>query len=184
MSRGYLLWKHWWGVRFAWWIVLIFISSIILGSSILFFLMNQPLSIGLRLLLLSIFVSIFLGIVVSRWIGYVLFLVYVGGLLVIFGYIAVCSPNVLYSRNLIIRSIGFASALLFIVFVFIYGLNEFIVRGGREVYRVEIYGGACTHLYAYRRISIILFLGLVLLLTLLAVVKVCYFFRGPLRPFI
>lgn len=164
--------------------MLIFISSVILGSSILFFLINQPLRIGLRLLLLSTFVSIFLGIVVSRWMGYVLFLVYVGGLLVIFGYIAVCSPNVLYRRNLIIRTMSFASAFLFIAFVFIYRLSEFTIRGGREVHLVEFYGGVCNYLYSYNRVSVILFLGLVLLLTLLGVVKVCYFFNGPLRPFI
>lgn len=48
----------------------------------------------------------------------------------------------------------------------------------------DVYGGLCTQLYSYNGIVIVISLGLILLLALLGVVKICYFFSGPLRPFL
>lgn len=55
--------------------------------------LSQPLALGVVVLLFRLFSCVIVGLCVSSWYGYVLFLVYVGGLLVIFAYVAALVPN-------------------------------------------------------------------------------------------
>nr|YP_009417601.1 NADH dehydrogenase subunit 6 [Steromphala umbilicaris]AQD17685.1 NADH dehydrogenase subunit 6 [Steromphala umbilicaris]AQD17698.1 NADH dehydrogenase subunit 6 [Steromphala umbilicaris] len=143
--------------------------------------MLQPLSLGLCVMSLSIGLCVLLGLVGSSWYGYVLFLVYVGGLLVMFAYVSALAPNNFFSS---IKSVfGFVlmfvigcvmvSTLYFVDSGFISGLVSFTENKNVVSSGMMIIGASSM--------CLVIVLGSVLLLNLLAVVKVCYYQQGPLR---
>lgn len=163
--------------------MLIFCSSIIVGFSFVFLLISQPLRMGFFLLLSTVFVCFYISILLSSWIGYVLFLVYVGGLLVMFGYVAVCSPNVLYKIDVRFWWVSLICVGIFCVFLRFWIIKEFVLSGGCDNLNVDFFGGVSFVLYSGGTFFVVIILGLILLLALVIVVKICYFLRGPLRPF-
>merc|ERR1711976_644423 len=80
--------------------------SLRLSRVFLFPLINQPLRLGLAIMVSTILICLLTGMFLSSWYGFILFLIYVGGLLVIFAYVATLSPNTLF---------GGAGALLFLL---------------------------------------------------------------------
>ncbi|CAJ1129313.1 Hypothetical predicted protein (mitochondrion) [Octopus vulgaris] len=84
-----------------------------LGFSVvsLLIILIQPLSLGFMIMLVSIFMSILISFFIYSWYGYMLFLVYVGGLLVMFMYIISLIPNLIFfSKGLIMYVlVGFFS---------------------------------------------------------------------------
>merc|ERR1712048_1251973 len=67
-----------------------------ISSIFLLPLMAQPLSLGIIIMISSLFLCVLTALTLSSWYAYILFLIYVGGLLVIFAYVAALSPNVLF----------------------------------------------------------------------------------------
>nr|AIG21316.1 NADH dehydrogenase subunit 6 [Dendropoma corrodens] len=139
--------------------------------------MTQPLTLGLVILIMTLGGCSMCGLFMSSWYGYMLFLVYVGGLLVMFAYVAALIPNVMYWVNykyVFFLCLGILGQLmLFEGFYNDLGLlslesNEWDSYEGMEL---------CT--------ASGLFVGLahVLLVTMVAVVKICYTRGGALRSF-
>lgn len=58
-------------------------------------LISHPLVLGLGVLGVASVVSVFICKLIISWFGYSLFLVYVGGVLVMFSYVVVLSPNLI-----------------------------------------------------------------------------------------
>jgi hypothetical protein len=67
------------------------VLSVILCFIYLF--ITNPIGLGILLFLLRLFILILIGTIVNVWYAYILFLVYIGGLLVIFIYICIISRN-------------------------------------------------------------------------------------------
>nr|YP_010273939.1 NADH dehydrogenase subunit 6 [Bulinus truncatus]QYJ56642.1 NADH dehydrogenase subunit 6 [Bulinus truncatus] len=72
--------------------------------SLLMFLFSMfyftPISLGIILFLTSVFMVFLMSITLSSWYSYILFLVYVGGLLVLFMYMCIMGSNVkFYSKS-------------------------------------------------------------------------------------
>lgn len=138
---------------------------------------SRPLFLGIIILLSAVVFGVIGGIYLgSFWFSYILILVYVGGLIVLFIYVASLAANEL----MYFYKISFALGMRFIVGVGggQIGINFY----DREIILVnkldysglyEIYGGANYFL--------ILFLGGYLLLTLMGTVKIMQLHRGPLR---
>ena len=162
----------------------IIILAFALSRSLIFPLMAQPLSLGLTIMISTLLICILSATFLSAWYAYILFLIYVGGLLVIFAYVAALSPNVLF---------GGASALIFflvITIIFSYILHFYPFTDYRETVS---YKDFCRNknlkrhgieLVRPRSISILIGLGIILLINLVAVVKISYYQRSSLRPFI
>nr|QGW36205.1 NADH dehydrogenase subunit 6 [Monodonta labio] len=144
--------------------------------------MLQPLSLGLCVMSLSVGFCVLIGLSLASWYGYVLFLVYVGGLLVMFAYVSALAPNNFFSSAKMVG--GFC-------FVFLIGLGmagtlyfaEIVGLGGTVVEFGEFKGMSASGKMVVSPSSMVLIivLGVVLLINLLAVVKVCYYQQGPLR---
>lgn len=161
---------------------LIFIS---LGISISLILpiIAQPLRLGLIIILSTLLLCFIRAIILSPWYGYILFLIYVGGLLVIFAYVSALSPNTLFSG--LIPTINFLLIVLLWTIIFLYQplidsnniefINTFIQMKNIKVLRYEI--------VSPQIISILLGLGVILLINLIAVVKICYYQYSTMRPF-
>nr|YP_003934434.1 NADH dehydrogenase subunit 6 [Thylacodes squamigerus]ADI79417.1 NADH dehydrogenase subunit 6 [Thylacodes squamigerus] len=151
----------------------VFLSSLFMCLALLLPLMIQPLSLGLVLMSLTLVACILSGLLVSSWYGYILFLIYVGGMLVMFAYVAALIPNV-----------KFGSASNWALYTFPFWLllltsNNFIDSNtmvtSSNTFQLKFYG---LELAANSNMSILISLAVVLLLNLVAVVKICYF-RGP-----
>nr|YP_010536714.1 NADH dehydrogenase subunit 6 [Trochus sacellum]UYC29886.1 NADH dehydrogenase subunit 6 [Trochus sacellum] len=143
--------------------------------------MMQPLSLGLCVMVLSVIFCLLISLSVSSWYGYILFLVYVGGLLVMFAYVSALAPNNYFSS---VKSLmGFFSVFVvsFMVIGGLYFIDYNLVSSVGEFSGVK--GMACSGMMIISpsSMSLIIVLGTILLVNLLAVVKVCYYQQGPLR---
>nr|USS60665.1 NADH dehydrogenase subunit 6 [Septaria lineata] len=159
------------------------ISSMLLALIFAMPMMMQPLSLGLCIMGISLFWCVLLGLVYSSWFSYVLFLIYVGGLLVMFVYVAALAPNTLFSSLKSLVGISSVSALLFPL-ILLYtpkDLSFLYDNLSLDYYSENMKTGIL--MISSSNISMLIGLGLILLMNLLAVVKVCYYQQGPLRPY-
>nr|YP_009307981.1 NADH dehydrogenase subunit 6 [Menathais tuberosa]AOS50490.1 NADH dehydrogenase subunit 6 [Menathais tuberosa] len=145
--------------------------------------MSQPLSLGLVVMLCTLFMCVVSAITLSSWYGYILFLIYVGGLLVMFAYVAALSPNVLF---------GSGAPLIFFVLSFVVSLSVLYsfnlidlpslsyISSVSKFSFLKTYG---TEMVSPQMISILIGLAIILLINLIVVVKICYYTHASLRPF-
>ena len=137
---------------------------------------NSPLLLGLWILLLATTISILIGLISSSWLGFFIFLIYIGGLLVIFAYFVALSPNQLFYTTII-----FGLSILTLPRVYLASLpSNALSNLDFNSLQVSI---PITSLLTNQNISIYLFLAIVLFLALVAVVKISTISAGPLRPF-
>nr|ANZ03426.1 NADH dehydrogenase subunit 6 [Theodoxus fluviatilis] len=159
------------------------ISSLLLSLIFSMPMMMQPFSLGLCIMAISLFWCILLGFTYSSWFSYVLFLIYVGGLLVMFVYVAALAPNTLFSS---LKSLTSTMSAAFVLFIIIISLTSkdlsFLYDTLSSDYCNESMKTGIL-MTSSSNISMLIGLGLILLMNLLAVVKVCYYQQGPLRPY-
>lgn len=153
------------------------LASISLASislSIIF--AESPLTLGLWLILITLISSVFILSTTSKWFGIVLFLVYVGGLLVIFSYFSAISPNQLTDISVIGRTL-FSSL--------------FLIGGPVILTQTPSFLGSWIKLPVHSQhlvlsssnMIILVSAAVVLFLTMIMVIKVAPNHQGPLRPF-
>lgn len=159
------------------------ICSILLALIFAIPIIIQPLRLGLCIIGISVFWCVLLGLTYSSWFSYVLFLIYVGGLLVIFVYVAALAPNTLFSSLKSLIGIGATAAFLLTIILFLTpkDLSYLYDSLSLDYYSQRIKTGIM--IVSSSNVSILIGLGLILLINLLAVVKVCYYQQGPLRPY-
>nr|QKJ80228.1 NADH dehydrogenase subunit 6 [Cephalothrix sp. BMK-2020] len=156
--------------------LILFLKSAVFSLVFLVPLMVQPLSLGLLVMMVSFLLSLMVGYMFISWFGFLLFLIYIGGLLVMFSYVIVLMPNnYFFSKNIIIYFFFSFFMFFFIVFMTYY-YSVFIM----DFFNMQ---DSAFLLVSDYFCVMFLFLSLVLFYALLIVVKICYFHGGPLRPF-
>nr|YP_009378348.1 NADH dehydrogenase subunit 6 [Solemya velesiana]ARH10780.1 NADH dehydrogenase subunit 6 [Solemya velesiana] len=163
--------------------MLIIMGSIVSSMAFIMPSMMQPLSLGVTIMGLSMFSCLLVGFEFSSWYGYIMFLIYVGGLLVMFSYVAALSPNNFFSgvKNLILFiSSFFVFLTVFFSFFFMNNMKLLNLNLENYEYKESITGILICSSY---NVGILIFLGIVLLLALVAVVKICFQQQAPLRPY-
>nr|WNO19114.1 NADH dehydrogenase subunit 6 [Concholepas concholepas] len=159
------------------------IFSMAFSSFLLLPFMSQPLSLGLVVMMSTLFMCITSAITLSSWYGYILFLIYVGGLLVMFAYVAALSPNVLFGSG---SPLIFFAFSFFIFLVFLFNLNLIdlpllnYISEASSLGFLKVYG---SEMVSPQMISILIGLAIILLINLIVVVKICYYTHTSLRPF-
>ena len=163
---------------------LVFIISLGFSLRRVCLIVIQPLRLGFILILLTFCVRGLISLVTFSWYGYLLFLVYIGGLLVIFIYVIRLIPNLIFLS----RKVSIYFIIIFINFILV---NFFVFK---DFISTEI---KSLHLFDYRNIRIggrsiimiydnftcYLLLAVILLFVLIRVVKICYYCEGPRRVF-
>lgn len=145
---------------------------------------------GLILLIQTFLISLLIGLIRKTfWFSYILFLVFLGGILVIFIYVTALSYNEIFS---ILRKsfifIFFILTFLIILFYFrdwFYTnltINIEITRINDSTSLIEENYIYLLKIYNHSTNFITLFLINYLFLTLVIRVKITNFFYGPLRP--
>nr|WIW40991.1 NADH dehydrogenase subunit 6 [Bathymodiolus septemdierum] len=128
---------------------------------------SEPLFMGLSLFAVSFAISVLLGLEMSSLVGYFVFLIYIGGLMVLFGYVLSIFPNqrfgapVLFVKLLLVVLVGFVAV--------------FHKNKGESFVSLGDFGSCLGSGNMY------LFVAVLLLFVLLLVVAFCKKRRMPLR---
>nr|YP_009582118.1 NADH dehydrogenase subunit 6 [Nassarius javanus]QBK82141.1 NADH dehydrogenase subunit 6 [Nassarius javanus] len=159
------------------------VFSMALSSLLLLPLMMQPLSLGLVIMISTLLMCFISAMMLSSWYGYILFLIYVGGLLVMFAYVAALSPNVLFGKGTPMMFFLMMVLPVSIIFYFL-PLIDVSSIGYLSIFNdmkiLKVYG---IEMVAPQMISILIGLAIILLINLIVVVKICYYQQASLRPF-
>nr|AOY07755.1 NADH dehydrogenase subunit 6 [Anastrepha striata] len=164
--------------------------STTLISSFIFIQMNHPLAMGLMLLIQTMQICLLTGLMAkSFWFSYVLFLIFLGGVLVLFIYVTSLASNEMFSLSM---KTTFSFMLIFILLMgsswlmdksytsFFIQNNEMQTMFNLNMFTEE--NSLNLHkLYNYPTNLITILLMNYLLITLIAVVKITKLFYGPLR---
>lgn len=151
-------------------ILTIFIVTI---STFSIFLAINPLSIGLLILYIALFLALSFAYSISSWIAFLIFLIYIGGILVIFSYFVSIIPN---------QTIPFLYTFITIstTIIVLITLSSYL-KISPPTY--SSFSSHITILYLPLNTRILFLLAIILLFTMVVVVKLTTSSKGPLRPF-
>ncbi len=147
--------------------ILIFLESVLFLILRLTLIVQQPLGMGFFLLFYCFFSRVLVYSFFSSWFSLSLFLIYIGGMLVLFGYVLVLTPNFVFSLKF------FSFLLFFFFYLFWLPFGESCC----SVFDFSFVMFRYLNMVVYLSLAVILFVGLV------SVAKICFFQVGALRPF-
>nr|YP_010583726.1 NADH dehydrogenase subunit 6 [Histioteuthis bonnellii]UXN83922.1 NADH dehydrogenase subunit 6 [Histioteuthis bonnellii] len=163
---------------------LLFMISVGFSLSSVCLMVVQPLSLGFMLSVVTLCISGLVSMIMFSWYGYLLFLVYIGGLLVMFMYVISLVPNLIFLSSKV-------SLYFFFIFLGFMMMNFFVTKDMSVVdmknltlidHDYSSLGGGGM-IMMYDNFLCYLLLGMILLFVLVSVVKICYYCEGPLRVF-
>nr|YP_010570939.1 NADH dehydrogenase subunit 6 [Phlugiolopsis brevis]UZG90801.1 NADH dehydrogenase subunit 6 [Phlugiolopsis brevis] len=168
----------------------IMISNLL--NAMIFTQLNHPMAMTLIIILQTLIVSLTTGMMTSTfWFSYILFLVFLGGMLVLFIYITSLASNELFSistKSLIII-LMLLSTIISVSLISdsnlwnMLSFNEEMNNIDNELITLHDDSNyLLTKLYNKPTDLITLMLVNYLFLTLIAIVKITNIFQGPLRP--
>nr|AIW64850.1 NADH dehydrogenase subunit 6 [Tribolium castaneum] len=161
--------------------MLALIMSLNMILSLIFIFLNHPLSVGLILLIQTILISLISGNLISSfWFSYILFLIMIGGMLILFMYMTSIASNEKFQPKTIIIS----PLMLMIIFIlFLQNKTESLIYNNELIpFKENSIIQFSLIKYANFPVMIILIsMILYLLITLIATVKITEFKQGPIR---
>nr|YP_010384973.1 NADH dehydrogenase subunit 6 [Amusiotheres obtusidentatus]UPL64973.1 NADH dehydrogenase subunit 6 [Amusiotheres obtusidentatus] len=164
--------------------ILPFVMPLLITLTFLFTQLSHPLAMGLVLLIQTTLISLAIGFsTFSFWFSYILFLIFLGGMLILFIYVASLASNeyflfsmvslTMFLLILVTFTITFFSTDQMIFSTFTPFLSSFIFSSSTPLNINWIYNKPFMNLTV--------FIIIYLLLTLIVVVKIINLFKGPLR---
>nr|YP_010533721.1 NADH dehydrogenase subunit 6 [Sabethes bipartipes]UXX46872.1 NADH dehydrogenase subunit 6 [Sabethes bipartipes] len=167
-----------------------FLISICFIISFIFMQMKHPLAMGLTLLIQTCLISLILGIFTQTfWFSYILFLIFLGGMLILFIYVTSLSSNEMFSFSMKL-SILFWTFIIFSFFLFLIMDKLFIENFSLNLEMSSLINFnfmnenliSLNKMYNFPTNLITIVLINYLFLTLLMTVKITKKNYGPLRP--
>nr|YP_010989878.1 NADH dehydrogenase subunit 6 [Loepa microocellata]WOV68238.1 NADH dehydrogenase subunit 6 [Loepa microocellata] len=169
----------------------IFFSSMIMFFSMMMFSLTHPLSMGLMILIQTLLMCLLSGMMIKTyWFSYILFLTFLGGLLVLFIYVASIASNEIFSFNLNMKMFF----LLFILTTIILSIfsnnlkwmnlsmnNSEMINFSDSIIFMNENKINLNKLYNNQTSMMTYLLIIYLFITLIAMVKITNIFYGPLR---
>nr|WEF74951.1 NADH dehydrogenase subunit 6 [Parnassius nomion] len=168
-----------------------FLSSLIMMFSIMMFFFNHPLSMGLLILLQTLLICLLSGMLINTyWFSYILFLVFLGGLLVLFIYVSSIASNEMFYNNFFMKlTLIFIFLLsMLLSYMYMYNMNWLNFINNYEMINFKnlfiffnnenkINLSKLYNNYTHLMMMLIIYL----FITLVAVVNITNIFFGPLR---
>nr|QWB85726.1 NADH dehydrogenase subunit 6 [Stenodryas sp. N127] len=155
----------------------------ILFLAMMFIFLNHPLSFGLILLIQTVLISIMTGMMnYTFWFSYILFLIMVGGMLILFIYMTSVASNEKFklSYSFLLLSMFFLFIEMIALFAdkFFYNMNLI----NKELIKEQMENSLSMSKFLNFPMNLIMFLVIVyLLIVLIMVVKITNIKYGPLR---
>nr|ACR00044.1 NADH dehydrogenase subunit 6 [Pectinaria gouldii] len=138
---------------------------------------SSPVIMGVWVLIFAMLSAILTAFLSTSWFGFILFIIYIGGMLVMFSYFSAISPN----QHMKMSSSALIALLLSgsIYFFLFKALSVFPFSSISH----SAHAPSFIMLFSKSNLPILIFLALLLLLALILVVKLTQRSEGPLRPF-
>nr|YP_010131263.1 NADH dehydrogenase subunit 6 [Pantala flavescens]QPQ74970.1 NADH dehydrogenase subunit 6 [Pantala flavescens]QPZ75911.1 NADH dehydrogenase subunit 6 [Pantala flavescens]UPX00830.1 NADH dehydrogenase subunit 6 [Pantala flavescens] len=153
-------------------------------NSFLFSSMSHPMNMGITLLLQTIMMCILMSSMsYTSWFSYILFLVFLGGMLVLFIYMTSIASNEMFKKSSYFMSF-IALSFTFIIIIAL-SMDLFMVTTPvTEMFLSDTTAKkfVMTPLYNNPSSLITTFMVMYLFLTLIVIVSITKFNQGPLRP--
>nr|YP_009743872.1 NADH dehydrogenase subunit 6 [Batocnema coquerelii]QIE12628.1 NADH dehydrogenase subunit 6 [Batocnema coquerelii] len=169
------------------------ISMIMIMLSMMMYFLNHPLSMGFMILIQTLLTCLLSGMLIKTyWFSYILFLTFLGGLLVLFIYVSSIASNEMFlmSNNFKMIFILFIFILFIIQMFFYKNLNWMNLNNNSEMnnfFNFMFFNNEnkinMNKLYNNYSSMLTLMLIIYLFITLIAIVKITNIFYGPLRMF-
>nr|YP_010364888.1 NADH dehydrogenase subunit 6 [Theretra clotho]UNP54922.1 NADH dehydrogenase subunit 6 [Theretra clotho] len=169
------------------------LSMLIIFMSMMMYFMNHPLSMGMMILIQTLMTCLLSGMMIKTyWFSYILFLTFLGGLLVLFIYVSSIASNELFSlsNNMKMMFMMMLFMMMMTQMMFYKNLNWMNLINNSEMNnflnflffnnenKINL-----NKLYNNNSSMLMLLLIIYLFITLIAIVKITNIFFGPLRTF-
>nr|AJH66261.1 NADH dehydrogenase subunit 6 [Bombyx mori] len=166
-------------------------SMLIMMTSIMYF-MNHPLSMGMMILMQTMITCMISGMLVKTyWFSYILFLIFLGGLLVLFIYVSSIASNELFLFNLNMKMLNII-IMMIIIIMMMYFINikyNNLIENNSEMNKLftkmlffnDENKINLNKMYNNQMSFLTMMLIIYLFVNLVAVVKITNIFYGPLR---
>nr|QNP09633.1 NADH dehydrogenase subunit 6 [Ochthebius sp. IBE<ESP> AN104] len=149
--------------------------------SMMFIFMIHPMSMGLILMIQIILISLMTGFMnFNFWFSYILFLVMIGGMLVLFIYMTSIASNEKFKLNLKLTLMILITLIIMMILFFMDNFFTEINLFNNHIHLKYNYY-MLSKFYNIPNNSMMFLLIIYLLITLIAVVKITNFKMGPLR---
>jgi NADH-ubiquinone oxidoreductase chain 6 len=156
--------------------LLLFLLNLTLTTTLCLLLTASPVLTGALILLIALELSLILRVTTASWFAFLLFLIYVGGLLVIFSYFAALTPNqpaqtkpltfIFFSSLFLLQTLSFSLSPY---------LNFFVLCPPPLI--------SFLYIFISKNLPLLFFLTTILFFALIIVAKISLRSTGPLRPF-
>nr|ALQ78806.1 NADH dehydrogenase subunit 6 [Glycera capitata] len=142
-----------------------------LSMSMTIILTFSPLSMGFWVLMLALLTATTTSLSMSSWFGFIIFLIYIGGMLVMFAYFTAIQPN----QQIKIMTPSIAAIITTLTLPFLSNQTTINPLSNKNWW--------ISSMYESMNIPSLIFLALALFLALISIVKISFMNRAPLRPF-
>nr|YP_010725902.1 NADH dehydrogenase subunit 6 [Davidius fruhstorferi]WDY83504.1 NADH dehydrogenase subunit 6 [Davidius fruhstorferi] len=158
-------------------------------NSMLFIKMLHPMMMGITLLIQTLMTCLLIGFMSqTTWFSYILFLVFIGGMLVLFIYMTSIASNEIFQKSnypmMIIMNTFMLMMLVVILFMDI--IPTSLNNTAESMEYMDMYKNheslMLLNLYNSPNAILTIFMVLYLFLTLIVIVFITKFHQGPLRP--
>nr|AND96755.1 NADH deshydrogenase subunit 6 [Onthophagus longimanus] len=151
--------------------------------SMLIMWIKHPLSMGIILLIQTINLSMYMGYLnLNYWYSYILFLIMIGGMLVLFIYMTSVASNEKFSPS--IKLLFYFLSMILIFMILLPMMDPFYLNLNNNFIELnEIINMSLNKYYNLPNSIIMYMLILYLLISLLAIVKITSFKKGSLRSY-
>nr|WRQ18131.1 NADH dehydrogenase subunit 6 [Coproporus sp.] len=149
--------------------------------SIMMMFLKHPLSMGMILLMQTILITLITGLLnFNFWYSYILFLIMIGGMLILFIYMTSIASNEKFNFSIYLYIYMFMSMIISIFSLIFNPLMNFYLKLEKKDF--FFYYNISLNKFINNPNNIILFLIIIyLLITLIAIVKISVHNSGPLR---
>lgn len=145
----------------------------IITTTFTLYLASTPIILGANILVMSLLLASVFAAFIRSWFAFLAFLIYIGGMLVIFAYFIALTPN---------QQISNFNTLPYIL-ISIITFSVLTYTANIKIPIISYMNQGNTILYIPNTAPFLILLALILLLTIVIVVKLTSRTKGPLRPF-
>nr|QHD26854.1 NADH dehydrogenase subunit 6 [Dioryctria yiai] len=169
-----------------------FFSMLLISFSIMMLFLSHPLSMGLMILTQTLMTCIITGMLIKTyWFSYILFLTFLGGLLVLFIYVSSIASNELFKMSFNLKILMIFLMIICIYLSLLNMNNLFWLNFNTNLEMNNFMDNFLffnnenkinlSKMYNNQTFMLMMMMMIYLFITLIAVVKITNIFYGPLR---